>query len=122
MNDLRIQPERLRLLRESLNLSQDDLARRALISQAYVTKLEKQNPQRVSYGVVHRLARVLGVEMNYLLVEPIEGAPPLAADNPLLGHAISQAMGLDEAKQERLARMLLPIVNDLLKCDCPARA
>jgi transcriptional regulator with XRE-family HTH domain len=54
-------------LRERRDLSQNDLAKRARISQAYLSRLEAGRQSNPSIAVLRRLAKALGLPVTELL-------------------------------------------------------
>ncbi len=57
---------RLRTLRRQRGWSQDDLARRAGLSQPYIVQLEGAVRENPSLAVLQQLARALGVTLSEL--------------------------------------------------------
>jgi transcriptional regulator with XRE-family HTH domain len=57
----------LKTLRESRDLTQVELAKRADVTQAYIAKLEAGEKKNPSLDVLKRLARALGVPVTELL-------------------------------------------------------
>lgn len=66
-------PERIRALREALELSQDQLAERAGLSRTQVSNLERGVHEPGSQ-TIRRLAAALGVQPGDLLNQPAEPA------------------------------------------------
>lgn len=65
--------QRLRHLRERADLTQRDLARLAEISHGTVNNIEHGTRADPASSVLHRLAKALGVTMEYLLTgEPVK--------------------------------------------------
>jgi len=58
---------RARELRERLGISREDAARLSDTSYSYVQKLEEGRVKRPQHPEIDRIARVLGVTVNYLL-------------------------------------------------------
>lgn len=65
----------IRRQRESLGLSQRTLARRAGVSQPYLSQLETDARRRVSVGILRRLADALGVPINHFVDGEPAGLP-----------------------------------------------
>jgi transcriptional regulator with XRE-family HTH domain len=61
--------ERLRHLRQRKGLSQNELAKQSGVAQAVVQRLEAgvRGVEHLSVGVAGRLARTLGVSIDYLV-------------------------------------------------------
>jgi len=59
----------------SLGLTQSSLARRAGISQPYLSQLERGTRKRISYGPLRRLADALGVTMTALMEKEASSMP-----------------------------------------------
>jgi transcriptional regulator with XRE-family HTH domain len=57
----------LRRLRKTRGLSQEELARKARVSQPYLSQLEAGTYQNPSIEIVQRLAKALGVPVTALL-------------------------------------------------------
>ena len=57
----------IRRLREKAGLTQEDLARRAAISQPYLSQLESGRVKHPAVQIVQRLAKVLGVKIEDVL-------------------------------------------------------
>jgi len=58
--------ERLKILRERKGLSQSELARQCHIAQATISRLESGDLHDIQTTMAKRIARVLGVTLDYL--------------------------------------------------------
>jgi transcriptional regulator with XRE-family HTH domain len=64
---------RVRELRKSLGLTQAELAARAGIRRATVSRIENAHITAIDFDVLDRLADVLGVEPGFLIVRVATG-------------------------------------------------
>jgi len=76
---------RIRELRQALGLTQADLAARAGVRRATVSRLENSRVSAIDLGVLEKLADLLGVEPGFLLSR-IPGAAPSRRRSPTLHH------------------------------------
>jgi transcriptional regulator with XRE-family HTH domain len=69
--------QRIKALRDKRGLNQSELARRCAVAQATISRLESGDLQDVQTAIAKRLARVLGVSLDYLVgtYEDDEPAP-----------------------------------------------
>jgi Predicted transcriptional regulator len=69
---------RFRELRHALGLTQAELARRAGVRRATVSRLENARVSAIDLDVLERLANVLGIEPGFLLsrTEPVRRPSP----------------------------------------------
>jgi len=62
----------IRRLREQRGLTQAELAKRAKLTQGYISQLEAGAKEDIGANVAVRLAQALGVSMDDLIMDPIE--------------------------------------------------
>jgi transcriptional regulator with XRE-family HTH domain len=79
--------ERIKQWRERYGWSQNELARRANVPQALISRLESGQRDTVTTDVAKRLARALGVGIDYLVgtwdtAEEAAMAPPVPTAGP----------------------------------------
>ena len=63
--------ERVKSLREQINLSISELAEKAGLTRSYVWQIEKGDNRNPSADALYRIARVLNVTVGELLEEPV---------------------------------------------------
>ena len=121
--DIRLNGRQVVQLRRAIGLTQLELAEKAGMSQAFVSKMELSTALRSSYGTANKIARALEVDLNAILVEPLEPAEPGSHvfTDALLAKCVSSAASLPPEKQEYLGRIMAPIL-ELAKQECNTAA
>lgn len=59
--------ERLKAARKACNLSQEQVAREADVGQSFLSELENGKKTEIGAGALHRLAKMYGTSVEYLL-------------------------------------------------------
>lgn len=96
---------RIRDLRKRAGLTLDQLAERTASSKSYVWELENKNPPRPSADKIGRIAAVLGVTADYLMI----GDDLQTAEDEAF---FRKYRGLDPAVKERIRKMSNLIADD----------
>lgn len=77
----------IRLRREELGLSQNELAKRAEVNQTWISRLERGENYNISLRAARRIAKVLGLSGDDLLGPPeSESEPPDMAQDSTENH------------------------------------
>jgi transcriptional regulator with XRE-family HTH domain len=105
VNDPASQGDRLRRIREAQNCTLTDVARRAKISKAYLSQLERDGNKQPSYDVVIRLATALGVSVEELTGRPAVWDPSSADKYPPALRAFAEKSQLPQGDVEMLAHI-----------------
>jgi transcriptional regulator with XRE-family HTH domain len=74
-----LDPERIRLRRHTLRLSQAVLGKRIGQDQAYISRLEQGKTTSMTIGTLERLADALGTSADYLLGRSEDSGGPHAS-------------------------------------------
>ena len=85
--------QKLRTLRQVSGLNQKELAKKAELSQAIISRLESGQVNELKAGALARLARALGVPIH-LLVDGFVPDLAVRRDRPLTPDELSAALGL----------------------------
>jgi transcriptional regulator with XRE-family HTH domain len=96
---------RLRRLREEQDLSLSEVARRAQVSKAYVSQLERGGSTDPSYSVVTRLATALGSTVEHLTGESGVWDPTNYEAVPASLRRFAERSGLPEVDLNMLAKI-----------------
>jgi transcriptional regulator with XRE-family HTH domain len=72
--------EKLKLIRERHDISQNELSRRSGVRQALISELEAGIKDDTTGKSLRKMARVLGVSVDYLLGTFDPDSEPMAAD------------------------------------------
>lgn len=97
--------ERIRMLRDSQELSLTEAAGRAQMSKAYLSQLEHGTSRQPSYEVLRRLATVLGVSVSDLVGEPAVWDPTELGEVPTSLKAFAKRSELPDTDVQMLARI-----------------
>lgn len=97
--------QRLRDIREDQGLTLSEVARRAQISKAYLSQLERGGSTEPSYSVVTRLATALGTNVDELTGQSIHWDPTDREKVPASLRAFAQDSGVPEVDVSMLARI-----------------
>ncbi len=98
----------IRRQRESLGLSQRALAKRAGVSQPYLSQLEAATRRRVSVGILRRLAEALGVPTAHLVDSEPSGLPRRGRTEVWLYRMAERAEQMRQDSHEVREGRLLP--------------
>ena len=97
--------QRLSRLREKQQLSLSEVARRAQISKAYLSQLERGDSKQPSYEVLDRLATALGASVEELAGRRGSWDPSEQEPVPASLRAFASQSGLPSVDVEMLARI-----------------
>jgi len=119
--DIKLDGRQVAQLRRTAGLTQLELATKAGLSPAYISKLEVSPTMRTAYGTAGKLAHALEVELNTILVDPIptEIGGTCAFADALLAKCMSSAATLPPEKQAYVGRIMAPLI-ELAKLECSA--
>ena len=96
---------RLRRLREEQGLSLSEVARRAQVSKAYVSQLERGGSKEPSYSIVTRLATALGTTAQHLTGQPNAWDPTEFQTVPPSLRSFAERSGLPDVDLTMLAKI-----------------
>jgi len=97
--------KRLRRLREAEGISLSEVARRAKVSKAYVSQLERGGSSDPSYSVIARLATALGTTVEHLTGQSVVWDPTEHEAIPASLHAFAKRAGVPEVDVSMLAKI-----------------
>jgi transcriptional regulator with XRE-family HTH domain len=97
--------ERLRHLREKEGISLSEVARRAQVSKAYVSQLERGGSTEPSYSVVTRLATALGTTVEELTGQSVVWDPSEHEAIPGSLRTFAQRSGVPDVDVSMLAKI-----------------
>jgi predicted transcriptional regulator len=97
--------QRLRERREAEGISLSEVARRAQVSKAYVSQLERGGSTEPSYSVVARLATALGTTMEDLMGQPVVWDTTEHEPIPASLRTFAQRSGVPDVDVSMLARI-----------------
>ncbi len=97
--------QRLRERREAEGISLSEVARRAQVSKAYVSQLERGGSTQPSYSVVARLSTALGTTMEDLTGQPVVWDPTEHEPIPASLRTFAQQSGVPDVDVTMLAKI-----------------
>ena len=97
--------DRLRHLREQEGISLSEVARRAQVSKAYVSQLERGGSTEPSYSVMARLATALATTVENLTGQPVVWDPTDHEAIPASLRAFAQRSGVPAVDVSMLAKI-----------------
>ena len=97
--------KKIKYLRKSKKLSQENLATQVEIHSNHLSRLERGVFQPSS-EVLRRLALKLDVTVDYLLAEEDEGTPEIHVENKILAEQIRLIEQLDEGDRAALYKVI----------------
>lgn len=99
---------RLRRLREAKGLTLQQVADEAGCTKAYVWELEMREGQRPSAERVRGLAKALGVTMEDIMGEPVEGVPQASPEDVAFFREYAGMADEDKDRYRQALKIMFP--------------
>lgn len=104
----------MKALREAIGLTQNDLAGKAKVTQAWVSRVEAVESTGSKFYTANAIAQALGVPVNEILTEPLTPSDrPGEINDPLLIQCWHYIKGMSQPKQTLIANYLWPIIQTM---------
>jgi transcriptional regulator with XRE-family HTH domain len=105
--------KRLKELRRQKGFTLDTLSERTGISKSYLSLIERDIQSNPSLGILHRLAKTFGVEVEDLVRDEMEkGTVTITKSTPIINCTINVEIGLP---MEELSTQKLEQIKEFIK-------